>query len=726
MGARTGPHRQFPSGAAYAEALQHTELCFRHPELKGARPELTKLGLPRAISGAFASVFSLTSAASGQRYAVKCFTRHIPDQELRYREISSELAGLDPAELSQLWKLGFEYLPDAIRVGGGLFPVLKMDWIEAVTLSAWLDTHHGDSAAVDRLAGRFAELTSDLATHGIAHGDLQHGNLLVAGDGTFRLVDYDGMYVPALAGHGGTERGHRNYQSPARGNDDFGADLDRFSSWVIFLALKAVAADPGLWARLHEPSGEFLLLTEEDFKSPSTSGNLLTLLAHPDRTVRGLADHVRSLAYQPLSALPPLAPAVPARATAAQAARATVAVPPQRSAGTGPLPGWMADHLLAPPPTAAEAGATALPDGFLRRRLLDVVSAALLPLSLAASVLMVLADLLVPMGVQAAPLAFAALVSAFTRRRRTETKVTQAVLAGLNSRMRQLDSPEKSADKLRKERAKFDSAEANRQVRLPQDQQALTARYHKELKSAEETKLRTQRDIDRRIAAVDGDLRKALARALTTRQADFVRDRLSHRTIAHARVRGIGEALTRQLATAGIRTAADFTGYRTFQNTRYNTVGAALVLANGDVVKIPGIGEAKARALVAWRQTEAAAATGSRPVRLTAAERTSIEQDFERRRTLLGGRRKAAEGVADTERAQAKRRLEDGRTRLAQEAAAADARARRQRQEFGRRTVQLRQDTARYEALRGSLAEAQRHSRELSYARYLRFLYLGR
>ena len=45
-------------------------------------------------------------------------------------------------------------------------------------------------------------MTADLERHGIAHGDLQHGNLLVAADGTFRLVDYDGMYVPALRGEG--------------------------------------------------------------------------------------------------------------------------------------------------------------------------------------------------------------------------------------------------------------------------------------------------------------------------------------------------------------------------------------------------------------------------------------------------------------------------------------------------------------------------------------------
>ncbi|MCX4693955.1 hypothetical protein [Streptomyces sp. NBC_01408] len=730
MGAPTGPHRLFPSGAAYAEALQHTELCFRHPELKGARPELTRLGLPRAISGAFASVFSLTSAASGKRYAVKCFTRHVPDQELRYQEISAELAALDLGELSQPWKLGFDYLPDAIRVGKDRFPVLKMDWIEAVTLSSWLDSHHGDSAAVDRLAGRFADLTADLSSHGIAHGDLQHGNLLVARDGTFRLVDYDGMYVPALAGHGGTERGHRNYQSPARGNDDFGAELDRFSSWVIFLALKAVAADPGLWSRLHEPSGEFLLLTEEDFKSPSTSAGLLTLLSHPDRTVSGLADHVRSLAYQPLDALPPLTPAgpaIPAQVTAAQAGAASPSTP--SPSGAGPLPRWMADHLPAPEPAAppspqvAGAGRQA---GFLGRRLSDVVTAVLLPLSIAASVLMVLAGLLVPTGTQLAPLAFTALVCAFARRRRTETRHARQVLTDLHHRMKQLDSPERSAEKLRKERAGFDDSETDRKARLPREQQKLNSRYHKDLKAAEEAKVRTLRDTDQKIAAVDSDLRQALVKALTARQADFVQDRLSRKQIAHAQVRGIGEALTHQLALAGIRTAADFTGYRSVQNAAYNSVGAVLVLRGGRAVKVPGIGEAKAKALVGWRRREAAAAEAVRPTRLPAAERASIERDFERRRTLLARRRKDADAAADTARAGAKSRLEDGLARLAQEDAAATLRAQQERQEFSRRSIRLQQDKARYEALRGALDEARRHSRELTYARYLRFLYVGR
>ncbi len=85
----------------------------------------------------------------------QCFTRHVPDQELRYQAVSRQLAAPAPSSLSQQWKMGFEYLPDAIRVGVGRYPVLKMEWVQGVTLSAWLDMHHRDTSAVALLADRF-------------------------------------------------------------------------------------------------------------------------------------------------------------------------------------------------------------------------------------------------------------------------------------------------------------------------------------------------------------------------------------------------------------------------------------------------------------------------------------------------------------------------------------------------------------------------------------------
>lgn len=729
MGSPSGPQRQFPSGADYAEALQHTQLCFSHPELKGSRPELTKLGLPRAISGAFASVFSLTSVSSGQRYAVKCFTRHVPDQERRYQAISARLAGLDQAELSQPWNLGFEYLPDAINVGRERYPVLKMEWIEAVTLSSWLDDNHADRFAVDRLADRFEALTRDLAAHEIAHGDLQHGNLLVAGEDTFRLVDYDGMYVPALAGLGGTERGHRNYQSPMRGNDDFGSALDRFSAWVIFLSLKAIAADPALWSRLHEPSGEFLLLTEEDFKSPVGSTRLQTLLTHPDRTVSGLADQVRSLAFQPLDVLPPLSQAVPNQRTSATTTTSTTSptspAPTAAAPGAGGLPGWMTGHV---PPQAAPSQArpaVTSPDGFHTRTALDVVVAVFWPLVLAAAVLMVVAGFPAPLIGPGAPLVLAAALTAFARSRRVERAQSRGALAALTHELARLENPVKAAEKLRKDKAKFDAAEAKRIAAHPREQDKLKAQYHAELAEAEKRKVRKQRDIDKAIDGLSEELRKALAKALADKQSAYVRDQLGRRLIAQSPPHGIGPTLAARLAAAGIRTAADFTGYRTVTNGTYNSTGAVLVLRSGRAINVQGIGEAKAIALDIWRKAVVASVVARQPVALTPAERQPIEQGIARRRSQLTDQRKMVEPEADGLRAQARKRWEESLERLARENTLAGDRAGQKRQEFSRRTVALQQNSALHGTLSAAVEATRLQQRGLSYASYVRFLYTG-
>ncbi|MEV3845802.1 hypothetical protein ACIF6H_05220 [Streptomyces microflavus] len=726
MGSPTAPQPQFPSGAAYAEALQHTQLCFRHPELRGARPDLTKLGLPRAISGAFASVFSLTSATSGQRYAVKCFTRYVPDQERRYQAISARLARLDRAELSQPWNLGFEYLPDAISVGQQRYPVLKMEWIEAVTLSSWLDANHADRFAVDRLADRFAALTRDLSQHEIAHGDLQHGNLLVAGDDTLRLVDYDGMYVPDLAGLGGTERGHRNYQSPLRGNDDFGVELDRFSAWVIFMSLKAIAADPTLWNRLHQPSGEFLLLTEEDFSSPGGSTGLQTLLSHPDQVVSGLADRVRSLAFQPLELLPPLSDAIPKQRTAPTASTTSTGPAAVPSGSAGGLPGWMMGHVppqAGPTPTSAP---NTSPDGFRGRTTLDVVTALLWPLLLAMAGVLLMAGLPLPTAVAGAPVAAALLLTALTRSRRVERAQARDALAGLTQQLGRLDDPVKAAEKLRKEKEKFEAAESKRGAAYPKEQDKLTARYHAELKEAEQRRVRKQRDIDKKIDGLTEELRKALTKALTDKQNAYVRDRLGRRLIADSPPHGIGPTLAARLAAAGIRSAADFTGYRTVQNNSFNSTGAVLVLSNGRLVNVSGIGEAKAIALDVWRSEVVASAVARQPKALGSAERQQIEQGVARRRAQLTDQRKAIEPATEALRAKARKQLDDGQSRLSREHTLAGEQAGRQRQEFSRRTVALQHNSALHSGLSVSVDAVRGRRRGLSYARYVQFLYTGR
>lgn len=261
-----GEARAFPTGADYSEALRDTTLCFAHPAIAQGTVEMGPLRMPRAVSGNFGSVFRVTSARRTGTYAVKCFTRAVPDRLRRYRAIGDTVASL-----SGDWRVGVEYVPNGVLVRGDWYPVILMRWIEGTALITWLENHLGDAASIDALADRFAAVVGELEAAGIAHGDLQHGNVVVEPNGALKLIDYDGMYVPSLAGLPAAEQGHRNYQHPKRGSGDFGPGLDRFSAHVIHLSLRTLARKPQLWKQFHEEGGEHLLLKAEDYASPAES-----------------------------------------------------------------------------------------------------------------------------------------------------------------------------------------------------------------------------------------------------------------------------------------------------------------------------------------------------------------------------------------------------------------------------------------------------------------------
>jgi hypothetical protein len=106
-----------------------------------------------------------------------------------------------------------------------------------------------------------------LRTAQVAHGDLQHGNIIVQ-NGTLRLVDLDGMFVPSMSLPNSSEIGHRHYQHPLRDKFFFNNDLDNFSALVIYISLISLAERPDLWKRFHD---ENLVFTCHDFLSPSSS-----------------------------------------------------------------------------------------------------------------------------------------------------------------------------------------------------------------------------------------------------------------------------------------------------------------------------------------------------------------------------------------------------------------------------------------------------------------------
>ena len=138
-----------------------------------------------------------------------------------------------------------------------------------------------DQQAIGKLAYSFIELMADLKANRIAHGDLQHGNILIGPDNSPTLLDYDGLCVPALVGRPSLEYGSPAYQHPGRKGRPLSLNVDDFSAWIILTSLRALAAEPGLWTTFVSARGQnHLLFCEDDLTRPSA-----TMLSERSRLV---------------------------------------------------------------------------------------------------------------------------------------------------------------------------------------------------------------------------------------------------------------------------------------------------------------------------------------------------------------------------------------------------------------------------------------------------------
>ncbi len=285
----------WPTPQEYNEAVQNLQYSMLDHELRCGTPELNEFGLPKPNSGTFASVYKITAGIND--WALRCFLFHRPEQHERYKILQSYLEGMEPE-----WCVPFSYLEKGINVQGQELPLLKMRWVDGVDLCEYIDANLCSRQNLSSLRDEFKKQVQRLMSLGIAHGDLQHGNILVAND-KVRLVDYDGMYIPSLQGLGSAEIGHRNYQHPHRTSAHFGPWLDNFPSWVIYCSLTCLMQDPRLWHVL-EAGDESLLFRQADFDDPLRSRAFYVLEQHPDPKVHNSAKYLRSLLNMELPDIP--------------------------------------------------------------------------------------------------------------------------------------------------------------------------------------------------------------------------------------------------------------------------------------------------------------------------------------------------------------------------------------------------------------------------------------
>jgi len=251
----------YPLISEYVEAVKNAEDNFE--KLRNLRPVTDGNGNSVMTSGNFAVVFKMRDEKKDKLYAVKCFLKDQPNRTENYRMIAEELEYVSSSFLTKFQYLDNELFVDSANADGDEFPVLLMDWVDGINLDQYIRQHIDDSYQLHLLAYQFSRLALWLMPQPFAHGDLKPDNIMVREDGTLVLIDYDGMFVPAMKGQKAREMGSSDFRHPMRTEDTFNEHIDDFSLASILLSLRVIAEEPSLLEKYG--AADRLLFSENNY-----------------------------------------------------------------------------------------------------------------------------------------------------------------------------------------------------------------------------------------------------------------------------------------------------------------------------------------------------------------------------------------------------------------------------------------------------------------------------
>lgn len=326
---------KYPGPQAYNEALQMSRVSILDTVLRSGRVETDSLGLPFGRTGSFAITFKI--AAGGSYYAFRCFLQNRATIHERYDAISSELKSIRLP-----YFVDFTYLDEGIRVDNTVLPTVRMSWAAGMPLGLYLQDHHTDTGRMTALQQQIQGMALALGAAGLAHGDIQGGNLLIGEGGEIKLVDYDGMYVPSIADLGAIETGHPNFQHPERASSKpFDEKVDQFSFALLHTVIAALIERPNLWSKLNSDSDKFLL-GESDIANPFSSPAFAALTQLP--ATGSFAKSLQAIASAPYAQVPAFTDFLNHRnIPTSRASTRTKQSGPSHTASSSAA--WYADHI---------------------------------------------------------------------------------------------------------------------------------------------------------------------------------------------------------------------------------------------------------------------------------------------------------------------------------------------------------------------------------------------
>ena len=215
---------------------------------------------PELKSGGFAFVCHVEDSYTKTQYALRVW--HTKPDNDDFMERSKILSNYISKYNSTTYIVNYEYLQNSLIVANSKQDVLLMDWIAGKTLFKFLndicETNSQNARnQIRQIARRFKDMAKWMHSKQIAHGDLQHDNIIIKDNGDIVLCDYDSMYVPGMENFDQITTGYEGYQHPLRKQYSprkMDKKDDYFSEIIIYLGLLILSMSTIFWD--HEESNE--------------------------------------------------------------------------------------------------------------------------------------------------------------------------------------------------------------------------------------------------------------------------------------------------------------------------------------------------------------------------------------------------------------------------------------------------------------------------------------
>jgi serine/threonine protein kinase len=283
---------KYPLRGDYDTVVRNLDKFVDDDTLKQGKPVMQKHNphLLLSYNGGKAIVYEIQT--KDKIYALKCWVEDLGNLKVHYKAIDEYLK-----KVNLPYFVDFSYQEKGILVNGIKYPIICMEWVEAISFKTFIGNNIHNPACLRNLAENFLKMAETLHKNNISHGDLQHGNILIRKDNNnICLIDYDSLFVPELRNENDHIKGLPGYQHPHRNKlVKLNVKSDYFSELIIYLSLIILSEKPHYWDKIAQE--ETLIFSSKDIENPRQS-NIFNEIKNISEEIKYLTEKLESFCQE--------------------------------------------------------------------------------------------------------------------------------------------------------------------------------------------------------------------------------------------------------------------------------------------------------------------------------------------------------------------------------------------------------------------------------------------